>query len=135
MAAMTLKEALDHAKQCKENGVVSTSGKALITLAAEIESRVATHADDLAVDRFAAMMKAKLAKSREKGRGGWDDPEQCSVSYLAKLLVDHVEKGDPVDVANLAMMIVLRGDEEGVLTEVMKDRLRTEWWKGNGHKV
>lgn len=38
----------------------------------------AVHTDDAAVDRFAAAMKAKLAKAREKGRGGWDDKAQCS---------------------------------------------------------
>jgi hypothetical protein len=67
------------------------------------------HPDDLAVDRFAVMMKEKLAKARAKGRGGWDDPGQCSIEYLSRLLVEHVAKGDPVDVANLAMMVQLRG--------------------------
>jgi hypothetical protein len=32
-----------------------------------------THKDDIAVDRFAAAMKAKLAAARAKGRDGWDD--------------------------------------------------------------
>lgn len=63
------------------------------------------HPDDLAVDRFAAAMKSKLAKKRADGRGGWDDPEQCSIAFLSKLLREHVAKGDPVDVGNLAMMI------------------------------
>lgn len=62
----------------------------------------AIHSDDAAVDRFAERMKAKLALSREKGRGGW---ETASDAYLSKLLREHVEKGDPVDVANLAMML------------------------------
>src|SRR5690606_8346242 len=42
------------------------------------------HPDDEAVDQFAAAMKAKLAAAREKGRGGWDDPEQCTVECLAE---------------------------------------------------
>jgi len=63
------------------------------------------HFDDHAVDCFAKMMKAKLAKKRADGRGGWDDPEQCSVEFLSQLLHEHVAKGDPVDVANLCMMI------------------------------
>jgi hypothetical protein len=67
------------------------------------------HPDDAAVDRFSALMKEKLAKSRAKGRGGWDDSAQCTVEFLAQLLVEHVEKGDPVDIANLAMMVQLRG--------------------------
>ena len=70
------------------------------------------HPDDIAVDRFAAAMKAKLAKKREEGRGRWDDPEQCSLSYLGKLLVEHIEKGDPIDICNFAMMIHQRAITE-----------------------
>lgn len=60
------------------------------------------HPDDVAVDLFAGVMKAKLAKSREKGRNGW---QTASAALLGKLLYEHVYKGDPVDVANLAMML------------------------------
>lgn len=70
----------------------------------------ATHSDDEAVDRFAAAMKAKLAKKRDEGRGGWEDKSQCSNEFLTMLLRDHVQKGDPVDVANLAMMIHQRSE-------------------------
>jgi len=63
------------------------------------------HPDDLAVDRFAARMKAKLASARKKGRGGWDDPAQCSLAILSAMFHDHVAKGYPIDVANFAMMI------------------------------
>lgn len=65
----------------------------------------ASHPDDIAVDRFAASMKAKLAKKREEGRGGWDNPDECSIAFLSELLREHVNKGDPVDVGNLSMMI------------------------------
>jgi hypothetical protein len=58
--------------------------------------------DDLAVDRFAAAMKEKMAAARAKGRGGW---EKCSPEYLTFLLREHVEKGDPRDVANFCMML------------------------------
>lgn len=68
----------------------------------------AAHPDDLAVDRFAAAMKAKMAASRAKGRGGWGDPEQCPVERLQTMLVDHLAKGDPVDVGNFAMMLFNR---------------------------
>lgn len=71
---------------------------------------VEAHPDDAAVDRFAAVMATKLAKKREDGRGGWEDKEQCSNALLSRLLREHVEKGDPVDVANLAMMIHQRGE-------------------------
>lgn len=69
----------------------------------------APHPDDIAVDKFAAAMKAKMAVCRAKGRGGWDDPAQCDVADLCSMLVDHVEKGDPVDVGNFAMMLFNRG--------------------------
>lgn len=66
------------------------------------------HADDLAVDQFAAMMKAKLAKSRAKGRAGW---QAASAGMLSAMLREHVEKGDPLDVAIFSMMLTLIGGE------------------------
>lgn len=63
------------------------------------------HFDDYAVRSFAKMMAAKMAASRAKGRGGWSDPAQCSVEYLRQLLYAHLDKGDPVDVANICMML------------------------------
>lgn len=80
----------------------------------ELMDRTEQHPDDLAVDRFAAAMKAKLAKKRDEGRGGWEDKEHCSNAFLSRLLVEHVQKGDPVDVGNLAMMIHQRGEGIGV---------------------
>ena len=65
----------------------------------------AEHFDDHAVRQFAKMMAAKMAASRAKGRSGWDDPNQCSVEHLQALLHEHVAKGDPVDVANICMML------------------------------
>ncbi|RWR30485.1 hypothetical protein D2T29_12505 [Sinirhodobacter populi] len=69
----------------------------------------AAHLDDAAVDRFASAMKAKLAKKREDGRGGWSGPD-CSAPILSQMLREHVEKGDPIDVANFAMMLHQRGE-------------------------
>lgn len=66
--------------------------------------------DDMAVDMLAAAMKAKLAKARKKGRGGWQDPEQCTADSLRQDLRRHVHKGDPVDVANSAMFLYARGE-------------------------
>ncbi|WP_240655629.1 hypothetical protein [Paraburkholderia phosphatilytica] len=60
------------------------------------------HSDDAAVDRFCAAMKAKLAQARDKGRGGW---EQCDPTELSIMLREHVEKGDPRDVANFCMFL------------------------------
>ncbi|WQI22597.1 hypothetical protein U2S91_08160 [Stenotrophomonas maltophilia] len=68
------------------------------------------HPDDLAVDAFAAAMKAKMAEARAKGRGGWEDPAQCTAEGLSRMLREHVEKGDPRDVANFCMMLHQRGE-------------------------
>jgi len=68
------------------------------------------HPDDLAVDAFAAAMKAKMAEARAKGRGGWEDPAQCTADDLSRMLRDHVEKGDARDVANFCMMLHQRGE-------------------------
>lgn len=63
------------------------------------------HSDDMAVDRFCLAMKAKLCAKRQEGRCGWEDPQSTPLSFLEDCLRDHVSKGDPVDVANFAMMI------------------------------
>ncbi len=68
------------------------------------------HLDDAAVDRFAAAMKAKLAKKRGEGRGGWEDGQACPPGMLQQMLLDHLRKGDPVDIGNFAMMIWNRGE-------------------------
>lgn len=78
------------------------------------------HPDDVAVDRFAAAMKAKLAKKRREGRSGWDDEEDCSALWLSSLLREHVEKGDPLDVGNLAMMLHQRGERISSLLAVIQ---------------
>lgn len=63
------------------------------------------HWDDHCVNQFAKMMREKMASSRAKGRSGWDDPSKCSVDHLRHLLYEHLDKGDPVDVANICMML------------------------------
>jgi predicted HAD superfamily Cof-like phosphohydrolase len=69
------------------------------------------HSDDDAVDNFAEAMKDKLAKKRADGRGGWEDSTDATMrARLSSMLRDHVMKGDPVDVANLAMMLHQRGE-------------------------
>ncbi len=68
------------------------------------------HPDDLAVDRFANAMKAKLAKKRSEGYTGWDDKDACPTDRLQQMLLDHLAKADPVDVGNFAMMLFNRGE-------------------------
>lgn len=86
------------------------------------------HPDNVAVDAFAAAMKAKLKRAREeKGRGGWQD---MSATKLSAMLREHVEKSDPVDVANLAMMLHQNGQviepPATVVTDEMVEALRAE---------
>lgn len=73
-------------------------------------TNAANHPDDTAVDKFAAAMKEKMAKQRAKGYGGWEDPQACPPALLQKMLIDHIIKGDPVDVGNFAMMLFARGE-------------------------
>lgn len=70
-----------------------------------------SHPDDVAVDRFASAMKAKLAKKRAEGRGGWENKEDCSQVFLSSLLHGHVIKGVPVDEIDRDM--IARGDRIG----------------------
>lgn len=72
---------------------------------AEYAAQNPAHFDNRAVSNFAYAMRIKLAAKRLEGRGGWQDKEQCSNEYLSRLLREHVEKGDPVDVANFCMML------------------------------
>lgn len=87
------------------------------------------HPDDLAVDRFAAAMKAKLQWERkERGRSGW---QEMSAEALSRILFEHLPKGDPVDVANLCMMLSLNGQRivdapEGQQEESLKAKRLTE---------
>ena len=60
------------------------------------------HSDDIAVQEFATAMIAKMAEARTKGRRGW---EECDPAELSQMLREHVEKGDPRDVANFCMML------------------------------
>lgn len=62
--------------------------------------------DEVALRIFSAQMIAKLRKKAAHGRGGW---QTCSQEVLTKMLREHVEKGDPVDVANFCMMLSALG--------------------------
>ena len=81
------------------------------------------HSDDIAVDAFAALMKAKLKKKRGDGRGGW---EECRPHELAKMLCDHLDKGDPVDIANFCMFISSIGTSKKVVRDSILDALQ-DW--------
>lgn len=86
------------------------------------------HPDDAAVDRFATAMKAKLAKKRADGRGGW---QTASEAHLSALLHEHVAKGDPVDVANLAMMLHQIGQRVAALSHAEGEAVDLEIGAGD----
>lgn len=65
--------------------------------------------DDITADTLATAMKAKLARKRSQGYGGWQDAA-VSRQHLSNLLRRHVEKGDPVDVANFCAFLHARGE-------------------------
>lgn len=88
----------------------------------------AAHADDLAVDRFASAMKAKMAQKRAEGRGGWDDKAACSAGRLQIMLVEHLAKGDPLDIGNFAMMLWNRGEPVAALTQTFPNNGREPDW-------
>lgn len=70
-------------------------------------------ADHEGVERFRRAMLEKLKRKRAEGRRGWNLPAVCSIGQLETMLREHVEKGDAVDVANLAMMIWNRRNPTG----------------------
>ncbi|UTU07973.1 hypothetical protein CcrC1_gp287 [Caulobacter phage C1] len=65
--------------------------------------------DNAAIDAFANVLKAKMAESRAKGRGGWHRPDEVSQQALVEALRHHLDKGDPRDVALFAMMLHYHG--------------------------
>ncbi len=81
------------------------------------------------VPLLGAAMEAKLARARANGRGGWERPEECSVTHLWDCLHEHIHKDnlDMVDVANLAGMVRWRlqtvpGDREQLAAHVTAQR-------------
>lgn len=68
---------------------------------------VIPHPDDLAVLEFSGYMLAKMRWEREaRGRHGW---QTMDAETLSRLLREHLDKGDPVDIANFAMMLHQNG--------------------------
>jgi hypothetical protein len=86
----------------------------LLDLARKLLYPMLRHSDDMAVDSFAGHMKQKLAAKRLDGRHGWSNKDLLhggiSGDELSVQLRRHVEKGDPLDVANFCMMLYHRGE-------------------------
>lgn len=66
--------------------------------------------DNQCVIVFSAYMRQKLAEARDKGRGGWWNKDECTQGELSKMLIEHLFKGDPRDVANFCMFLHARGE-------------------------
>lgn len=93
--------------------------------------------DNAAVDMAAIAMKNKMAVCRVKGRSGWNDPLLCSNQTLRNMLRDHVAKGDPVDVLNIAMMLFNRQASTAAElipldVTVLRDKLDGGSWSNPG---
>lgn len=85
-------------------------GKGAVQPCIAYHKMLASQADNEAVRNLSYAMMSKLQDSRSKGRSGWNDKTQCSAEHLSQLLRDHVEKGDPVDVANFCAFLSARGE-------------------------
>lgn len=88
----------------------ATGDNAVCMVRAVLRARLARtaapseHPDDLAVDRFATAMKARMAQKRAEGRSGWERPDECSIESL-KGALGRTPYGRPVDIGNYAMML------------------------------
>lgn len=60
---------------------------------------------------FSREMQTKLAVKLVQGADGWDDPE-WTIEMATKALEAHVKKGDFVYVANFAMFIWFKQQQE-----------------------
>lgn len=99
----------ERSNECGSDGELTYEAKAhnrCLDEVARLNVAHVQHPDDDAVDRFAVAMKVKLAASREKGRHGW---QNATGPHLSSLLHEHMFKGDPLDVGNLAMMLHQNG--------------------------
>lgn len=63
--------------------------------------------DEYLIQRTTELMRAKLKKKREQGRSGWE----CETpEYFWPMLYEHLRKGDPVDIINIAAMIIVTAE-------------------------
>lgn len=109
--AWAMEQQTDAIKALRASGFVRVARAVLARWAAGVPSEpmcLPQHADDIAVEHLASLMKFKLRKQRIKGYGGWDT--DCTQQRLSDLLRKHVEKGDPVDVANFCAFLAARGE-------------------------
>ena len=82
------------------------------------------HFDDHHVEMWAQKLKAKMARSRAKGRDCWFDPVQTDAQGLCDQFIGHVGKGNPgnfEDLGCILMMLSQRGDSEMAMPVALED--------------
>lgn len=77
------------------------------TVQSFIDAVSSADADNLLVHEITRDMNEKLAKKRKDGYSGWHTSD-CSNSDLVIMLKAHIDKGDMIDVINIAAMIHCR---------------------------
>lgn len=80
----------------------------VVSICKDHPSHADSYADAQLCHYASAAMKEKLRGKRGAGRGRWWDKETITLDQLRALLIEHVEKGDMVDVMNLAAMVYAR---------------------------
>lgn len=83
------------------------------------------HEDDGAIDQFAQVLKDKMRSNREKGRTTWRDPAY-SAGEISRHLREHVDKGDPRDVAIYCMFLLAKAARIEPLEGPSADDMRAE---------
>ena len=89
--------------------------------------------NSMAIDSFADAMKADI----ENHPFEWQDNPRCDAEKLSRYLMCHMSAGDPVAVANLAMMLHQRGEKivatEAALAHAFS--VLVEFWKSTRHGI
>lgn len=93
-------------------------GKPLTASPVTLSSCNNDEADSLLIDIMTRDCASKLAVAREKGRGGWHRPEECSMEQLHQMLKDALSAEDMRDVMIVAGMIHVRRKEDDALQAV-----------------
>lgn len=94
----------------REHGGQGADPREIADLLDRAAQRLELGDDRMAVQRFANLMTVKMARKLHEGRHGWTN---VPVAHLWAMLREHVDKGDPVDVANFAMMIHHNSETRG----------------------
>lgn len=101
MVALVKRLVREH-RSAEPNSLIASQALDYLKRHGLLDSPLRVHSDDAALDRFALAMRAKLAAARAKGLGGW---ETCPPEALNRMLHEHLDKGDPRDVANFCFFL------------------------------